>query len=245
MQNLALKSATPSPGAFSDSDREAVLAQYRRYRALSRAHNSRILKQIPGGAFLKQARRIGLARGKTVEAEEMDELFLVLDLAIHTAPPDRMRPIDRYARTVDAEADSDDERVLEAMRQSRFAILGIERRHEIAGLIVRDVSSLAELWLMDEHLESSAGKGLFATRLFSFDDFHITAGIIVPVNEALLRDALLEVPFLANRPWPDMTADRRFAEALYRVALESGVMDNVRYADVEAPTNVVSEARRQ
>ena len=67
MQNLALRSATSPSGPISDSDREAVLARYRRYRALSRAHNSRILKQIPGGAFLRQARRIGLARGGTVE----------------------------------------------------------------------------------------------------------------------------------------------------------------------------------
>lgn len=233
MHSLALKSATPPPGFVSDVDREAVLARYRHYRALSRAHHSRILKQLPRNTLPEQARLIGLARDGTLVAEDIDELFLALDLAIHTPLPDGLRAIDCYARTANAEAGSDEHRVLEAMRKARFAILAIERRHEIAGLVVRDVSSFAELWLMDEHLGSSAYKGLFAARLFALDDFHITAGIVVPVNEALLRNSLLEVPFLVNKPWPEMMADRRFAEALYRLALEDGIMDDIPYAQVQ------------
>ena len=169
----------------------------------------------------------------------MDELFLALDL-VPSTPPHRTGCARSTAMRVPHGGGSGSSTTSGCSSrhasQSRFAILGIERRHEIAGLIVRDVSSLGELWLMDEHLESSVDKGLFATRLFSFDDFDITAGIIVPVNEALLRDALLEVPFLANRPWPDMTADRRFAEALYRVALTKAASWTTfaTHADVEA-----------
>lgn len=245
MQGLALSSAPIAPGADRSCASEPVMDRYRRYRGLSREHNSRILSQLPGEIFLDQARRIGLAQGSTLVAEDTDKLYLALDLAIHTAPPDRTRAIDRYARTAGVDPDSDDQLVLEAMRRARFAILGIERRHDLAGLVVRDVSSLAELWLMDEQLASTADKGLFATRLFAFDDFHITAGIIVPVDEALLRDVLLEVPFLASKTWAAMMVDRQFAEALYRVALEDGVMDRTRYVDVEDPLNVDSEARRQ
>ena len=232
MHSLALESATPVAGFVSDIHREAVLARYRHYRALSRVHNSRILKHLPRSTLPEQARLIGLARNGALLAEDIDELFLALDLAIHTAPPDEVRPIDCYARSANAQPGSDEHRVLEAMRQARFAILAIERRHDIGGLVVRDVSSFAELWLMDEHLGSSAYTGLIATRLFALDEFHITAGIVVPVNEPLLRDSLLAVPFLVNKPWPEMMADRRFAEALYRLALEDGVMDDIPYAQV-------------
>lgn len=233
MQNLALKSAPTLPGVLDPADREAVLARYRRYRALNRAHNNRILRQLPRDALLRQARRVGLARGKTLLTEELDQLYLALDLAIHTAPPDRTRVIDRYARTASVERGSDDERVLEAMRRGRFCILAIVRRHEIGGLIVHDPTRSADLWLMDEHLGATAKGGLFATRLFEFDDFHITAGVGVPVDEALLKDTLFEIPFLLDKPWPELMADRRFAEALYRVALEGGVTDNIHFVDVE------------
>jgi hypothetical protein len=219
--------------AMEGLDRDAVLARYRRYRAITRAHNSRILKQLPGDAFLEQARRIGLAQGGALGPTDVDDLFLALDLAIHTGPPDRTRLIDRYVRTAGAEPGSDDERVLEAMRRARLAILGVERAHDIAGLVVRDVSDLGELWLLDEHLASSAATGLFAARFFDLDGFHMTTGVIIPVDEALLRKVLVEASFLAGRPWAELMADLRFGETLYRVAVESGVMDNVRYADVE------------
>ena len=228
MGSLALKPPPPAPAG-----REAILARHRRYRALTRAHSGRILEHLPKDALLETARRIGLAQGRTV-AEEADELLLALDLVIHTAPPGEMRVIDRYAATAAVQPGSDDERVLEAMRDGRFAILGVEGGHDLAGLIVRDVSSLAELWLMDEHLGSNAASGLFATRLFAFDDVHITSGFIVPVDEALLRDVFLEIPFLANRPWSGMVADPRFAEAIYRIAVEDDVFGRLRCPDMEA-----------
>lgn len=244
MESLALKTAPTPPIAPGDAERDAVLTRYRRYRTLTRHHNNRILAFLPKGALLNQARRLGLVRGPPDEVE-IEDWFLALDLVIHTAPPERSRVIDRYVRAARAEPGSDDERVLGAMQEGRFAILGIERRHDLAGLIVRDVSSLEELWLLDEHLGSSASKGLFATRLFAFDDFHIAAGVLAPVDEGLLRDVLLELPFLANKTWSAMMADRRFAETLYRVALEDGLMGAVRYADVEDPLKVDSDARRQ
>jgi hypothetical protein len=234
MQNLALKSPAPPTDAVDAADRDAVLARYRRYRALSREHNNRMVAALSADTLLKQARRLGLASGRTLVAEDIDELFLAFDLAIHTAPPDRTRVIDRYARSAKPDPGSDDERVIEAMRRARFTLVRVERRHETAGLIVHDMSRAADLWLMDEQLQVSAnGKTMLATRLFDFDDFHITAGVIVPVDGDLLRAVLLHVPFLASRPGPLVVTDRRFAEAVYRVALEDGIMSGVGYRDVD------------
>jgi hypothetical protein len=233
MHNLALKIASGLP---VDSDRDAVLARCRRYRALSREYNSRLLRYAPRDIFLNEARRLGLARGETLLTDEPDALCLAYDLAIHTAPPERTRVIDRYARTAGVEAGSDNERVLEAMRRGRFAILGVAGRHERRGLVVFDPARSADLWLVDEPLATPAKGGLFATRLFEFDDFHITAGVVVPVDEALLRNVVRQVPFLADRPWPGMLADGRFAEATYRLALAGGRLEEIRYRNaIEDP----------
>jgi hypothetical protein len=231
MHSFALRAGSNPPDALNHGSREAVLARYRRYRALSREHDGRILGQAPGEALLNQAHRLGLARGSTLLTEHADALRLALDLIIHAGQPDRA--IDRYARTAAGEPGSHDRPVLEAMRQARFAILGVERRHEIAGLIVRDVSSLGELWLVDERLEARAETDLFATRLVAVDDFHITTGVVVPVDEALLRDVFREVPFLEHRPWAGMVADPRFAEALYRLAIARGIMERRRCPEAE------------
>ena len=93
--------------------------------------------------------RAGLAQGKTLVLDDMDEMYYVYDLAIYTAPPDRSRAIDRYAKSARFEAQSDERLMLEAMRASQFAILLIEQRHDTVGLIATDILRNSKVWLLD------------------------------------------------------------------------------------------------
>ena len=86
-------------------------------------------------AVVYQARRLGLAIGRTIIADDK-EMKYVLDLAIHTAPPNRTPAINRYARAARFAPESDEARLLEAMRNSQFTLFRVDRRHETAGLIV-------------------------------------------------------------------------------------------------------------
>jgi hypothetical protein len=79
--------------------REEILTHYRGLREISKRHQTEAVRFIPHSALLDQARRIGLAIGKTLVAESMDELTLAFDLALFTAPPGRSRGIERYARS--------------------------------------------------------------------------------------------------------------------------------------------------
>jgi hypothetical protein len=129
-------------------------------------------------------------------------------------------------------AGSDEARVLDAMSQARFAIIRIERRHQAAGLIATDLFRGGELWLVDEGLESSMPDGsAMATRLYAPDPFFQTAGVSVPLDRDLLEDTLDEVPQLRRKLPAEMVDDRRFAEALYRVALADGIMERMAFRD--------------
>ena len=75
-----------------------VLTRYRHLREISKRHHSAALDFLAKDAIISQARRIGLAQGKTLVLDSIDDLNLAFDLAIHTAPKDRTRAIDRYAR---------------------------------------------------------------------------------------------------------------------------------------------------
>jgi hypothetical protein len=66
------------------SSRDEVLARYRQFREISKRHHHEILACISSNALLNQARRLGLARGKTLILEDMEEMNYVYDLAIHT-----------------------------------------------------------------------------------------------------------------------------------------------------------------
>lgn len=212
------------------TSRGEVLRRYRHLRAIGTRHHSAALKFLTRAAILEPARRLGLAAGQMLIAASEEELTLVFDLAIYTAKEGRSRAIDRYAKTAQPSSSSDELLMLDAMRHARFSIWRVECRHDAAGLIVTDALRRADAWLVDEGLEASAQNGMcFASRLCEADGFAITSGVIVPVDghmtEGVLTDALA-----CRHPDPERVGDDpRFATAIYRAALDSGIMEHVAF----------------
>ena len=212
--------------------REEVLTRYRRLREISKRHQTEAVRYVPHSALLDQARRIGLAVGKTLVAESMDELTLAFDLALYTAPPGRSRGIERYARSAAVPAGSDDEVVLQAMRQARFSVWQVERRHEAVGLVVQDLMRENSLWLVDESLEQTAPEGMsVAMRVIMPEAFAMTCGVIVPVDAMLLDEVFEEVLGRIRGEADAIANDRRFATTIYRMAVLEGLMDQVDFVD--------------
>ncbi|WP_354111660.1 hypothetical protein [Bradyrhizobium sp. S3.12.5] len=165
--------------------------------------------------------------------EDPDETYYIYDLAIYTAPADRSRAIDRYAKSARFEAQSDERRMLEAMRASQFAILMVERRHDTVGLIATDILRNSKVWLIDVGLEHSMDSGqLFATRLLTVETFSMTAGVNVPFEIDMLEPICMMLPRrVADSKLSQVADDRRFAEAVYKVGLADGVMDRLAYVE--------------
>ncbi len=222
---------------MAGASREEILTRYRHLRAIATQHHSEALKFLSRSAILEQARHLGLTRGKMLVAESLDEMTLAFDLAIHTARPGHSRAIDRYARAAQLPPGSDEFVVLEAMRQARFSVWRVERRHEIAGLIVQDLLRQDEAWLVDEALEQSAPEGMvMAMRLCTPDAFAMTSGIIVPVDRDMMEEVLDQV-LPRVRGEPDQVAnDRRFASAIYRIAVANGLMERVSFEEPPSST---------
>lgn len=212
--------------------RAELLARYRRFREIGRQHHSALLNFLSKDAIISQARRLGLAQGKTLVLDSMDDLNLVFDLLIYTAPKDRSRAIERYARSAQPAPETDEALVLEAMQHARFSIITCARRHAVAGLVVKDLFRGIECWLVDEGLESSLPDGaMLATRLYPLQGFTMTAGVIVPLDMELIEDAIVETPQLLHKVPKEAIDDRRFAEAVYRAAVVSGIIEQVGYQD--------------
>jgi hypothetical protein len=212
--------------------RMEVIDRYRRFRAISRAHNSGALNCVSTEALMEQARRLGIARGRTLILNTEDELALLYDLALYARQGGRKRPLDRYAASQRLWPDSDEARVLDAMLAARFALIRVERRHPEAGLIVSDLTREEEFWLVDEGMESTVPIGFkMATRVYSPGDFHMGAGVFVPWEGLLLMSALERRPLLLRMSLHVAVEDRRFAETIYREAIRAGVMERVRFQD--------------
>lgn len=207
-----------------------ILDRYRHLRAINTRHHSGALDRLARSGLLEQARHLGLAHGQTLLTDSDEEVTLIFDLAIHTARPGRTRAIDRYAKAAGFPRDSDEAHTLEAMRQARFSIWQVVRRHETAGIVVIDLLRDRETWLVDEALTHSAEPGLaFASRLFWPAAFAMTCGVIVPVDGTLMRNVMSDANWLWHADTDLVADDPRFAAAVYRTALDTGVMDYVTF----------------
>jgi len=115
-------------------------------------------------------------------------------------------------------------------RHARFSVWRVEHRHETAGLVISDVLREAEEWLVDEKLEASAPEGMaFAGRVCDPDRFAMTCGVIVPVTRDLIEDVTLDTLAWRRGDPGQVAQDPRFATAIYRAAINSGLMSHVAY----------------
>jgi len=218
-------------------NRAEILARYRQLREISMKHHHEILNFVSQDLILRQARRLGLAHGRTFVLDDLDEMNYAYDLAIHTAPaPGRSRAIDRYAKSVKLVPGSDEALVLDAMQAARFSLLLVERRHETAGVVATDLVRGTKIWLVDLGLEISVPDGeAMATRLYTPEDFSMTAGVNVPLDVEAFQDILAKLPrSLGDTAFAALIDEPRFPEAIYSIALASGVSDRVEYQDVSA-----------
>jgi hypothetical protein len=216
--------------------RSAVLARYRDLRAIANRHQNKSLDLVSTTVLLQQARRLGMSDGRRLTLGSMSEVDLVYDLLVFTAPPGRSRALDRYARKLTPPPGSDDALVLDAMCKARFAVLMMERRHPVAGIIFADLFRNEEIWLIDEGLEASLEVGsAYATRYYTPDQFSMAAGVGVPVHHGLLMDAVEAYsPQLLRKSKAQLLDDPRLPEAVYRAAIEQGVMESVAFVNPPA-----------
>jgi hypothetical protein len=208
--------------------RDQILERYRHLREISTGHHSGALKFLPRQALLEHAKRLGLAIGGMLVAESEAEMTLVFDLALYTAKERRSRALDRYARATPLPPGSDAARMLEAMRHARFSVWRIKQRHEAAGLIITDVLREAEVWLVDEQLEASAPEDLsFAGRICEPDRFAMSCGVVVPIYRELIEEVALDMLAWRRGDPEHVAQDPHFAIAIYRAAIDSGILSNV------------------
>jgi hypothetical protein len=231
---LAQQQSILASGSDMALTRDAILARYLHLREISKRLHDGVLKSISGDALLNQARRLGLVEGKTLLLDHTEEMYYVYDLAIYSAPPDRSRAIDRYAKSAKFEAQSDERLMLDAMRRAQFAVLLIEQRHDTAGLIATDILRNCKVWLLDIGLESSMDDGgLIATRLLTPGPFSMTAGVNVPFDIEMLESACMLLPQrISDSKLSQIAEHRRFAEAVFKVGLADRVMDRLAYLDL-------------
>lgn len=179
----------PAKAPPKDSkERKAVLTLYDKCRRINREHNTELCDGfLKSGEIIKTAEQLGSlsepeADGtRGIYEEDVDAL---LDYTLHVTYKNH---IEEYMKERKGLLSGDEENILNAMQRPFFSIFAMERKHEIAGVILRDIFSKEEFWLVDRGLEASGGQGFtLALRIFKPADFWMSTGAPLPLDWKLL-----------------------------------------------------------
>ena len=119
---------------------------------------------------------------------------------------------------------TEDRAVLEAMSEARFSLFEVAGRHTVAGLVLQDVLTGEDMWLIDDGLEASAPEGCrLSLRVFRPGDFWMTTGAAIVLTGDGMRDAVNRCrPAPRNGDLPAETVDPDgLAEAVYASVIAS------------------------
>ncbi|MCF6200104.1 MAG: hypothetical protein L3J67_12070, partial [Hyphomicrobiaceae bacterium] len=190
--------------------RKKTLARYDLYRQINAEQQSRIVADIINEEALEIALRIGLLQTpKELAEKSIDELVPALDLALYATDGEGSsilaRELEAWPKTL-----NQNERIMfEAMSHSLFSIFEVVGKHEIAGLVMRDLFSDEELWVVDRGLEANAPDGLkIAIRLINPGEFWMSTGGNVILDENMLEEIRQAFPVeRGQHPHPDRLAE--------------------------------------
>jgi len=213
--------------------RDEILSRYRSWRRIGTDQQTAAVKLVSHTTLMQMGKRLGVVSGRALVLENESEMALMFDLAVYSRGSGGSSAMERYARLNPPTPGSDEAVTLNAKLAARFSIWRVERRHDVAGLIISDMISRsgAEEWLVDEALEVSASTGmLFASRLAKPDSFAMTCGVLAPIaSEALYEMAETGGRWMFGNP-DKVGYDPHFAAAVYRAAVRTGAMETVAFA---------------
>jgi hypothetical protein len=149
-----------------------------------------------------------------------------LDIALFSKGADGTSLADRYLKEVGVQLKGDHLTVVEAMADARFSVFEMTERHPIAGVLLSDLSTGEEVWLMDQGFEASVPSGyLLALRLIRPAEFHMTTGVVVSMNdEATWEAANRRHPLKSTNDLLVISDRDQLAEAVYAAAVETGAL---------------------
>jgi len=206
--------------------------KYARLSALRTQYQTEAMKRVGTATILENGRALGLVAGRRLLTDDETELTLIYDLSVHTAKPGRSRAIDRYAASLTLEEGAEEAMMLAALREARFSVWRVEGVEE-GRLRMEDLLRKGEVTVLDIGLSATMNVGeVLVARLAMLPEFAMTCGAVVPMEMDLIGAVVIDDPGWRKRggPW-EIADDPKFAAALYRAAIDAGVLAGVAFRD--------------
>jgi hypothetical protein len=203
-------------------------ARYARYAAIRRRLLTEASKRIPLASVASQARALSLWDGKQVRPADEMQLAAVFDLGVLDPVGGHHRAIERQAKAEPPLLGSEEDRMLRALAEARFALYRVIGPRPEGGVVAESFPDGTPLVIWDNHLARGRAPGaLIGARLaWPEEDLAMTCGTAVSLDSRAVERLLLGTPpqrgpVLPSLPLPGdgPALDRLVAEPAARLRL--------------------------
>jgi hypothetical protein len=169
-------------------------------------------------------------------------MSVLADFIIYEGYEDGVNAVERYASEHPPAAGTDENTVLQAMRQAYYGLLLVEDVLPGVGVRVCDLLRDRRFLLADIGLSQTATEeGILATHVLPFDEFSMTSGAALPLDSdtlATIRDEVFPRDREARllETWePTREEEAEMAAAIIRLCLEAGASSFITDLDLGKP----------
>ena len=192
--------------------------------------------------MVRAAKRLGLWHDGTIVFGTEHEMSVLADFIIYEGYEDGVNAVERYASEHPPAAGTDENTVLQAMRQAYYGLLLVEDVLPGVGVRVCDLLRDRRFLLADIGLSQTATEeGILATHVLPFDEFSMTSGAALPLDSdtlATIRDEVFPRDREARllETWePTREEEAEMAAAIIRLCLEAGASSFITDLDLGKP----------
>lgn len=217
------------------SSNPSLLESYRSFRKLSSSILVHFTKYVPKDAILKCAKKLGIAKKKTILLNSEDEIAVLCNYCFFHYYIQDKNAIDRFSSANSNKLSGAEKEILHAMQNAQFSILSVKKTLKHGGVIVTDVMRDKEELLMDEGFSKSAVPGLaLAGTILRHQGFIVTTGSALPLNHSAqqfkyyLEDYVDEY---SHFDFLDKSHQSKLIAGLLKICFEEEVSKHIEYRD--------------
>jgi len=186
-----MKSCEKEYGQAAMTEYNELVNQYKQFRQITRKLHSTLPEYLSKEVFNKCGKKLGLMKRDTLVFNDEQDMAVLMDHCLYDYRENGHNAISRHLADSKTETNTNEHKVLRAMSESFYTLIQIEDVLPGVGVLVNDLLGDRQFLLIDMGFsETAEQKMVIATRLLPFEDFVMTSGAALPVDQETLSRIL-------------------------------------------------------